>query len=81
VWVKRLVVENTIEERYALPEIPAPCLLTRAPSMLQLQDVKVGLADAALGEGTGGALHKMSVKDIKLVGSSSLLSLVMSDWT
>ncbi|KAJ7762016.1 SNF2 family DNA-dependent ATPase [Mycena maculata] len=48
VWVKRLVVENTIEER-----------------MLQLQDVKVGLADAALGEGTGGTLHKMSVKDIK----------------
>ncbi|KAJ7448480.1 P-loop containing nucleoside triphosphate hydrolase protein [Mycena galericulata] len=48
VWVKRLVVENTIEER-----------------MLQLQDVKVGLADAALGEGTGGSLHKMSVKDIK----------------
>ncbi|KAJ7131709.1 SNF2 family DNA-dependent ATPase [Mycena crocata] len=48
VWVKRLVVENTIEER-----------------MLQLQDVKVGLADAALGEGTGGNLHKMSVKDIK----------------
>ncbi|KAJ7468732.1 SNF2 family DNA-dependent ATPase [Mycena latifolia] len=50
VWVKRLVVENTIEER-----------------MLQLQDVKVGLADAALGEGTGGSLHKMSVKDIKLL--------------
>ncbi|KAJ7662894.1 SNF2 family N-terminal domain-containing protein [Mycena rosella] len=48
VWVKRLVVENTIEER-----------------MLQLQDVKVGLSDAALGEGTGGSLHKMSVKDIK----------------
>ncbi|KAF8134681.1 SNF2 family N-terminal domain-containing protein [Mycena galopus ATCC 62051] len=48
VWVKRLVVENTIEER-----------------MLQLQDVKSGLSDAALGEGTGGSLHKMSVKDIK----------------
>ncbi|KAJ7619382.1 SNF2 family DNA-dependent ATPase [Roridomyces roridus] len=48
VWVKRLVVENTIEER-----------------MLQLQDVKSGLSDAALGEGTAGSLHKMSVKDIK----------------
>ncbi|KAK6977040.1 SNF2 family DNA-dependent ATPase [Favolaschia claudopus] len=48
VWVKRLVVENTIEER-----------------MLKLQDVKSGLSDAALGEGTGGSLHKMSVKDIK----------------
>ncbi|KAJ7024175.1 SNF2 family DNA-dependent ATPase [Mycena alexandri] len=48
VWVKRLVVENTIEQR-----------------MLQLQDVKVGLAAAALGEGNGASLHKMSVKDIK----------------
>ncbi|KAJ7156150.1 SNF2 family DNA-dependent ATPase [Mycena filopes] len=48
VWVKRLVVENTIEER-----------------MLQLQDVKSGLANAALGEGNGASLHKMSVKDIK----------------
>ncbi|KAF5325961.1 hypothetical protein D9611_000760 [Ephemerocybe angulata] len=48
VYVKRLVVENTIEER-----------------MLKLQDVKTGLAEAALGEGTGGKLHKLSVKDIK----------------
>ncbi|KAF8064022.1 SNF2 family DNA-dependent ATPase [Lyophyllum atratum] len=48
VFVKRLVVENTIEER-----------------MLLLQDVKVGLAEAALGEGTGAKLHKLSVKDIK----------------
>ncbi|TFK37535.1 SNF2 family DNA-dependent ATPase [Crucibulum laeve] len=48
VYVKRLVVENTIEER-----------------MLRLQDVKVGLAEAALGEGTGAKLHKLSVKDIK----------------
>ncbi|KAK0228592.1 SNF2 family DNA-dependent ATPase [Armillaria fumosa] len=50
VWVKRLVVENTIEER-----------------MLKLQDVKVGLAEAALGEGTGNKLHKLSVKDIKFI--------------
>ncbi|KAG6810754.1 hypothetical protein H0H92_010463 [Tricholoma furcatifolium] len=48
VVVKRLVVDNTIEER-----------------MLQLQDVKTGLAEAALGEGTGAKLHKLSVKDIK----------------
>ncbi|KAF8809842.1 SNF2 family DNA-dependent ATPase [Phlegmacium glaucopus] len=48
VHVKRLVVENTIEER-----------------MLLLQDVKIGLADAALGEGQGAKLHKLSVKDIK----------------
>ncbi|CAK5270957.1 unnamed protein product [Mycena citricolor] len=50
VWVKRLVVENTIEER-----------------MLRLQDVKQGLAEAALGEGTGGRLQKLSVKEIKLL--------------
>ncbi|KAI9435461.1 SNF2 family N-terminal domain-containing protein [Lactarius indigo] len=48
VFVKRLVVEETIEER-----------------MLRLQDVKMGLADAALGEGTGVKLHKLSVREIK----------------
>ncbi|KAN0118821.1 SNF2 family N-terminal domain containing protein [Russula decolorans] len=48
VFVKRLVVENTIEER-----------------MLRLQEVKKGLADAALGEGTGVKIHKLSVKEIK----------------
>ena len=35
--------------------------------MLKLQDVKMGLAEAALGEGTGTRLHKMSVKEIKFV--------------
>jgi hypothetical protein len=35
--------------------------------MLKLQEVKVGLAEAALGEGSGTKLHKMSVKDIKFV--------------
>ncbi|KIJ64280.1 hypothetical protein HYDPIDRAFT_175635 [Hydnomerulius pinastri MD-312] len=48
VFVKRLVVKNTIEER-----------------MLRLQEVKTNLADAALGEGSGVKLHKMSVKEIK----------------
>lgn len=48
VFVKRLVVKNTIEER-----------------MLRLQEVKTNLADAALGEGTGTKLQKMSVKEIK----------------
>jgi SNF2 family DNA or RNA helicase len=48
VFVKRLVVKNTIEER-----------------MLRLQEVKTDLADAALGEGTGTKLQKMSVKEIK----------------
>lgn len=51
VFIKRLVVKDTIEER-----------------MLKLQEVKSGLADAALGEGTGGVgLNKLSVKDIRLL--------------
>ncbi|KAF9040113.1 SNF2 family N-terminal domain-containing protein [Panaeolus papilionaceus] len=50
VFVKRLVVQDTIEER-----------------MLRLQDVKIGLAEAALGEGNGQKLHKLSVKDIKFL--------------
>ncbi|KAL6299805.1 SNF2 family N-terminal domain-containing protein [Sparassis latifolia] len=54
VFVKRLVVSNTIEER-----------------MLQLQETKVGLAEAALGEGTGVKLHKLSVKELKDVRVAS----------
>ena len=42
--------------------------------MLRLQDVKVGLAEAALGEGTGSKLHKLSVRDIKFVSSYRLQS-------
>ncbi|KAI0640989.1 P-loop containing nucleoside triphosphate hydrolase protein [Trametes meyenii] len=48
VYVKRLVIKNTIEER-----------------MLTLQETKTHLADAALGEGSGHKLHKLSVKQIK----------------
>ncbi|KAI0725557.1 P-loop containing nucleoside triphosphate hydrolase protein [Fomitopsis betulina] len=48
VFVQRLVVKNTIEER-----------------MLKLQDTKLGLAEAALGEGSGVKLHKLSVKELK----------------
>lgn len=59
VFIKRLVVENTIEER-----------------MLRLQEVKTGLAEAALGEGVGGKLHKLSVKDIKYVRFPMALRLV-----
>ncbi|TDL27983.1 hypothetical protein BD410DRAFT_781917 [Rickenella mellea] len=42
--------------------------------MLRLQDVKIGLADAALGEGTEGSkLHKMSVQELKaLFGMAQL---------
>ncbi|RDX49056.1 hypothetical protein OH76DRAFT_1483538 [Lentinus brumalis] len=49
VYVKRLVVRNTIEER-----------------MLKLQDTKLSLSDAALGEGTmGKKLDRLSVKQIR----------------
>ncbi|EKM52744.1 uncharacterized protein PHACADRAFT_211962 [Phanerochaete carnosa HHB-10118-sp] len=48
VFVKRLVVNDTLEER-----------------MLKLQETKTGLADAALGEGSGVKLHKLSVKELK----------------
>ncbi|KAH9919060.1 SNF2 family N-terminal domain-containing protein [Fomitopsis serialis] len=54
VFVKRLVVKNTIEER-----------------MLKLQDTKTGLAEAALGEGSGVKLHKLSVKELRDVRSST----------
>ncbi|KAF7345025.1 SNF2 family DNA-dependent ATPase [Mycena venus] len=42
--------------------------------MLKLQEVKSGLSDAVLGEGTGGSLHKMSVKDLK-----QLFGMVLAD--
>ncbi|KIY72134.1 hypothetical protein CYLTODRAFT_418117 [Cylindrobasidium torrendii FP15055 ss-10] len=61
VWVKRLVVKDTIEQR-----------------MLKLQEVKVGLAEAALGEGTG-KLHKLSVKDIKFLFGFSKAQVPTTD--
>ncbi|PPQ94269.1 hypothetical protein CVT25_004926 [Psilocybe cyanescens] len=47
VFVKRLVVEDTIEDR------------------MSRQARICGLAEAALGEGTGAKLHALSVKDIR----------------
>ena len=38
--------------------------------MLRLQEVKTGLSDAALGEGSGMKLNKLSVKEIKHVRRS-----------
>ena len=35
--------------------------------MLKLQDTKTNLAEAALGEGGGVKLHKLSVKELKTV--------------
>ena len=48
--------------------------------MLKLQDTKLGLAEAALGEGSGTRLQKLSVKQIKDVRPASLLlpSLLVS---
>lgn len=37
--------------------------------MLRLQETKMGLSDAALGEGGGVKLHKLSVKQLKAVSS------------
>lgn len=42
--------------------------LTVESSMLKLQETKTGLAEAALGEGGGVKLHKLSVKELKDVG-------------
>ena len=38
----------------------------------------LGLSDAALGEGTGMKLHKMSVKEIKLVRGFSWVSFALT---
>jgi hypothetical protein len=43
--------------------------------MLRLQEVKSDLADAALGEGTGTKLQKMSVKEIKTVRHPVIFSV------
>ena len=40
--------------------------------MLKLQETKMGLADAALGEGGGVKLHKLSVKELKDVSTQAL---------
>lgn len=41
--------------------------------MLRLQDTKTGLAEAALGEGGGVKLHKLSVKELRDVRLFCLL--------
>lgn len=72
VFVKRLVVRDTIEERCVplllqvvdCEGVTDSCRMFR---MLRLQETKTGLAEAALGEGTGVKLHKLSVKELKAV--------------
>jgi hypothetical protein len=67
VFVKRLVVENTIEERMLrLQDVK------KGACIIILSNEKnayafLGLADAALGEGTGVKLNKLSVREIKAV--------------
>lgn len=78
VFVKRLVVEETIEERMLrLQDVKMGTLWSdwchRKPRMLMCIP---GLADAALGEGTGVKLHKLSVREIKAVRSFILLSYI-----
>ena len=75
VFVKRLVVDDTLEERYAshVPVIERE--LTLLASMLKLQETKMGLAEAALGEGGGVKLHKLSVKELKDVSMQTFLTV------
>lgn len=47
--------------------------------MLQLQDVKTDLAEAALGEGGGVRLNKMSVKEIQAVSVALVFPWSWSD--
>lgn len=68
---------RTVCERCPVRETRSLLLTNR---MLKLQEVKVGLAEAALGEGTGTKLHKLSVKDIKFVCVSLLLPKLWSEW-
>jgi hypothetical protein len=70
VFVKRLVVEDTIEERMLrLQEVKMGACITiiSIPYFSFGINVRLGLADAALGEGTGVKIHKLSVKEIKAV--------------
>ena len=79
VFVKRLVINNTLEERCVLSRTTIDIELTVVPSMLKLQETKTGLAEAALGEGGGVKLHKLSVKELKAVGYQVELSYSISD--
>jgi len=75
VSVKHLVVENTIEEHMPLQDVETGThlphfltfLISYIDKLMDWCDRLVGLADAALGEGTGVKLHKLSVKEIKAV--------------
>ena len=78
-FVHRLVVRDTIEDRYVLRR--RFCCTTDLPprSMLRLQTTKRGLAEAALGEGGTIKLHKLSVKELKAVGCSPDSTRILFD--
>ena len=82
VFVKRLVVENTIEERMLrLQDVKkgAWILILSHSICFDVVYVFLGLADAALGEGTGVKLNKLSVREIKAVRVPfSAISLFLS---
>lgn len=54
VYVNRLIIANTVEQR-----------------ILDLQDRKQKASDAALGEGSGAKLKRLTVKDLQAVRISS----------
>ena len=54
-------------------------IINDAFRMLQLQDVKTDLAEAALGEGGGVRLNKMSVKEIQAVSVALVFPWSWSD--
>ena len=92
VFVKRLVVENTIEERMLRLQDVKMGARSFPFSIRRFEKQKfdgtcarlLGLADAALGEGRGVKLHKLSVREIKAVRISVLLTrgfLVLSTGT
>ena len=75
VLVKRLVVENTIEERMLRLQDVKKGARNHCLSLFLSNNLKkkLGLADAALGEGTGVKLNKLSVREIKAVRISFFL--------
>ena len=75
VTIKRLVVRHTIEERSVQSSFRPNSVIDKYQHsrMLRLQETKTGLSDAALGEGGGVKLHKLSVKQLKAVSDPDSL--------
>ena len=70
IFVKHLVVKDMIKEpmlRLQNVKMGACITIISIPYYSFGINVRLGLADAALGEGTGVKIHKLSVKEIKAV--------------